>query len=308
MLKQSAKQNWLKTLTAVAAACLFLAGCTPQTEVTSEDIGSGGSGLSGSLFIDKTYPTLSGSSWTVIQSAGRIYVKGLQVTVEGRCSRGVATIKVDGGSGYYDETAGCNIDGEYTWNRTFSGGEEGDRTLTFKAFDIDGLEISGAVATQDVRVDNTPPTSPVVTTPGASPFNYNGTLAQYQIVGTNSTDTYRLTRDSSTITPSGTNWDFDTVLVQSASENFSFIAWDLAGNSSAPTTITITWNPSASLLAYGAFSGGASACSGSCGSGATLKSAEITQQAARAYLPGGATNITHILSGFNETTNQLRAD
>lgn len=238
----------------LCTAALLLGGCTKGAGIT----GSSASSVSGTLTVQKVFPTPEGESWTAITSSGRYYLKGLAVTVTGTCTRGIDKIKVRSGSNPdFTEQATCLTDGTWTWTRTFvATTEEGDQTLTFTAYDIGDAEITGSATPADVRVDATAPAAVVVTSPGATPYTHNSSTNPFPVVGTCSADTVKIIGPAGVvITPSGTNWTYDAAIVAAASLNFSFYAYDLAGNSAAGFTQTILWTPSANLLAAGTIPG-----------------------------------------------------
>lgn len=273
-------------------------GCT-KGSVTA----SGGAPAARSIGGLKAYPTGSGSSWTQIVSGSRTYVKGLDLSVEGTCSTGVDRIKIDGGSGLFSQTATCDINGKFTWTRTFTGPEEGDRTLTVLGYDIGNILIADASSTIDVRVDNTAPSAPSVTTPATTPFIYNGAGSAYIISGTVATDVVSLSGPSgAVIIPSAGAWSYAATLVDGASLSFSFSGTDLAGNVSPAAAQIISWAPTVSLLAGGAyFSVGPRV---DLVSNFSVEVSGETQPAKATHAGSGFT----LLSGFNSVINQVRTD
>lgn len=284
---------------ALLALALSLSSCTKGGSISSSSVSS----IDGAITISKTYPTSEGESWVAItDNTSRVYVKGLDLTITGTCTRGIAKIKVhEGSSPEYTETATCLDTGTFVFNKTYvATTEEGDKTLTLAAYDVGDAAISGATATVDVRIDNTPPSNPVVTDPAASPYNYNGSSDPYPMTGTNSADTYKIMIGSTEITPSGTNWSYNADLTSGASLDFTFYAYDLAGNrSSGGVTQTIVWAPSASLFAAGPHSGGHITDSGA--SGMTAEFA-VTEN-----VTGTSQDSTwDYFSGFNYIINKVR--
>jgi hypothetical protein len=287
------------------AFALFLsltaaAGCTGGGSIT----GSGdSSSISGSVAVSKVFPTSEGENWTAITASSRYYIKGLDLTITGTCSRGIAKIKVgeNGTSApFYSEEATCLNDGSFTWNKTYTGPLDADKTLTLVAYDIADAQISGSADTVDVHVDNVPPAAVVVTTPGSNPESYTGASATYSIVGTCSADTVKITGPySSVTTPSGVNWTHDVTLIPGSTLDFTYYAWDLAGNQSAGFTQQINWTPSLSLLAKGLMPGGIVT------DGASLYSIEATGD----HNPGESTDGVSLFvlqTGFNFITNSAR--
>jgi hypothetical protein len=255
MLKKNVvSMQMTNKLSAVLAAFVILSGCS-KGSVT----GSGGSSsLVGSITVSSVYPTSEGSSWTPIQASSRFYIKGLSVSIGGTCSRGIATLKVsESGSGgpFETEVATCLNDGSFVWTKTYTGPLEADKTLTVVAFDIEDLAIGGTATNVDVRVDNIAPAAVAVTTPATSPFTYTGASSLYSIIGTCTIDTTLITGPSGNVTPSAGSWNNTVTVIDGASTDYTYYAFDLAGNQSAGTTQTIEWSPDISLMVSGLISG-----------------------------------------------------
>lgn len=272
-------------------------GCT-KGSVT----GSGTSASTGSLTVTLVYPSSEGESWTPIQSSSRYFIKGLSVSIKGTCSRGIATIKVgESGSGgpFYSETATCLNDGSFTWNKTFTGPLDVDKTLTAVAFDIADLAIASSDVSVDVHIDNVAPAAVVVTTPASSPFTYTGASSTYAVSGTCSADTVKITGPGADETPSGTSWSYNVTVIDGASTNYTFYAFDLAGNQSSGTLQTIEWSPTISLLTSNIVSGGLTTHGGS---GFTLEGSNESRDGANVH-GGSSFNLDF---GFNYLTNSAR--
>src|SRR5262249_15689013 len=134
---------------------------------------------------------------------------------------------------------------------------EGDKTLTIKGYDASGAVITAATATQHVRVDNTAPAVPVVTDPMSNPYPHNGATASYAIMGTCASDVDHMTGPSGVVVAcTAGSWAYVAALTPGATLNFTFYAWDLAGNESAGVTQQILWSPSVILYSGGSQSGG----------------------------------------------------
>lgn len=244
----------IKLAAAAAVLTLINASCTKNGTISA----SGQSSVSGSMTTTAVYPSNSGESWSPIKLGSRYYIKGLDVTVKGTCTRGIASIKVGEsgvGGAYYSETATCLNDGSFTWNKSYTGSVDADKTLTIVAFDVDDALIADATTTVDVHVDNVAPAAPVVTTPASTPYTHNGATSTFTVIGTCAADTDHLTRGTLTIANSGTSWQNDETLVPGSSVTFTYYAWDLAGNQSAGTPQRIDWSPSLSLLVGNTVSG-----------------------------------------------------
>ncbi|MBX9767323.1 MAG: hypothetical protein K2X47_08645 [Bdellovibrionales bacterium] len=219
---------------------------------------SGSSSNAGNLKIEikSTYPTAEGSSWTAITRSNRYYIKGLDVTVEGTCSRGIGQIKVNEGGSFYAELAECKENGTFKWSKTYlSTTEEGDKSLTFVPFSGAGSALTEAATSLDVRIDNTAPAAPTVTSPASNPYSYNGVTNSYGIVGTVATDMETLFGPGGVSIPISAGWGYTATIVDGAATDFTFYGFDLAGNQSATTTQTITWNPTVSVLLAGTVPG-----------------------------------------------------
>jgi len=290
-------------VTALVAACGFIMSCTKGGGISSS---GGASSVNGAITLSTTYPTSAGATWTPITLASRFFIKGLDLTVVGVCSRGIQTIKVNEGGADYPETATCLDDGSFTFAKTYTAGAgEGNKTLHFTAYDSTGLIITAATASEDVRIDATAPTVPAITLPLATnPYSYPGASNQYTITGTVVVpDTDHITGPGGiTITPDASTgvWSYDATLTEGAQIDFTFYSWDLAGNQSAGTTQTIIWSPSVILFAAGPQSGGLVNDT----SGATF-----TMDATQAAMPGQNTDVFSNFSlkaGFNFIINTVR--
>lgn len=286
-------------LAAIGAALALTVGCVKGGNVTS----SGSEQSSGAITISLVYPTSQGSTWTPITSGSRYFIKGLDLTITGVCTRGVDKVKVDEGGGPYTETASCSGEGSFTFNKTYTSGQQGDKTLTLTAYDISDTAITGATATTTVRIDDTAPSAPVVTTPATSPYTEPGSSSTTTISGTCSADTVKLTGPGgSTITPSGTNWSYDATLVEGADTDYTFYAFDLAGNQSGGTTQTITWAPVVTVHAKGGIPGG-QVTDGA--SSFKLEAAVFVHSSISTDTNGSGKTLE---TGFNFITNTVRAN
>jgi hypothetical protein len=301
LLNQILQSEWLKAAILIAVIAFF-AACTKGGSITSS---STGSTVSGTLAITSIYPTASGSTWTPIVSSGRYYIKGLQLTLQGTCSTGTNNIQVNEGGSNYSETATCDVNGYWTWNKIYtSGSGEGDKTLTIAGYDINNLQVQGASTTQQVRIDNTAPNQPVITSPASSPYIYSSGTPSFNIVGTCSVDTDHITLTGPLISPSpltvacaGGAFSDTVPLTPGSGQSFTFYAWDLAGNQSPGTVQTINYTPTLNLT-MGNFSG-ARGVSG----GHVLESSSD-------FVPGDSTSGASkpiIDVGFNYIINQERA-
>lgn len=297
-IKRTTKLN-MKTAGVLVGALAFAVGCT-KGSITSNS----SSTASGSIVITDTYPTSSGSSWTPITSGGRVYVKGLSVTVEGTCSVGIEKIRANEGGPDFPEEATCGVDGRFAFRKTFTAVTgEGDKTLSFQAYDVADAAISGAVDTQDVRIDATTPSVPVVTTPAATPYNHVSSSNSLTIMGTVAADVDHLTGPGGvTITPVANAWTYNVTLTPGSSTNFTFYAWDLAGNQSAGFTQTVVWSPSIDMKMAGVFSGGQITDSG------TSYKMEATHYIVEPLNNVHGGSSFNVLTGFNNIINQVRTD
>jgi hypothetical protein len=242
----------LSTVTGLASAML---GCTGGGGVSS----SGSSSETGTMSVEKVFPSSAGESWTAITSSNRYYIKGLDLTIKGSCTRGIAKIKVNEGGPDYAEEATCLVDGTFTFNKTYLTGQQGDKTLVLTAYGNDNLAVSGATDSVQVRIDNTAPAAPVVTTPASTPHSYTGSSLTFTVNGTAAADVTNMTGPGGVaVSLTGVNWTYDATLVEGASTSYTFYAFDLAGNQSAGTTQVVQWNPSISVLASDVSPGGRS--------------------------------------------------
>lgn len=290
-------------LKSAMALTLLIGGavsCTKGGSVKSS--GTGATSGTFSTSIELVYPTDQGATWTPITSDGRTYIKGLSITVTGKCSRGVSVVKVDEGSGAYTETANCSDAGKFTWNKTYTATtEEGDKTLTFSGYGADGSLLSGSTSTAKVRIDNTAPAAPVITAPTTSTYQHVASTADYTITGTVASDAATLTGPNSTsITVSSNAFTYPVTLVNASALNYGFYATDLAGNQSATTTVTITWNPALQVKVAGAILGKTVTDS------STSYKLEASAQQHAAKTTDSTSNFS-LVYGFNPLVNVLRA-
>lgn len=280
-----------------------LPGCLGGGGGSIEGSGDGSSTITGSVSVSKVFPTADGENWTAITASSRYYIKGLDLTITGTCTRGTAKIKVGEagvGGAMYSEEATCLNDGSFTWSKTYTGPLDADKTLTLVAYDIDDAQISGSEDTVDVHVDNVAPAAVTFTTPVTSPYTHNGASATFSIVGANSADTVKVTGPySSTTTPTGLTWTHDVTLTPGATLNFDYYAWDLAGNQSAIATQTIQWSPDLSLLVSGGMPGETAT------DGVTNFSIEATGDHAPGNSSDGVSLFT-LDTGFNFITYSAR--
>lgn len=292
-------------LTFMTAVALLAAGCSKKGTVTSD--GGSTSPNSGALGITKVYPTTSGESWTPIVASSRYYVKGLQLTVKGTCARGMNAIKVDEGAGNYTEETTCPVNGIFYWSKTYlATAEEGNKTLTFTAYDINDTAIAGSAASVQVRVDATAPSSPVVLVPAATPYIYGGAVSGFAVSGTVDPDVVMVTATGAvTITPVAGAWTHNATLVPNIDNDFEYWAWDLAGNQSPVTPQRISWHPSTTIRYGGAYSGAITADVAG-GSGFNIESSSLAEAATTADTAGGSG--FGLLNGFNHVVNKVRAD
>jgi hypothetical protein len=293
-------KNLMRSLaaTALVAAAGLIMSCTKGGSLTGS---SSSSSISGSLALTSIYPSSTGASWTPIKASNRYYIKGLAVTVVGTCTRGIVTIKANEGGSNYSETATCGIDGSFTWSKSYTAGSgEGDKTLNFQAYDSTDAAISGALFSQDVRIDNTAPAVPVVTNPASTPFTYNGATTLFDIQGNCAADVDHITGPANvTIACSGGTWTYSATLVEGASTAYAFSAWDLAGNQSAGFTQQINWVPTVIMYSAGVGSGGAPT------DGGTSYSLEATVDANPGVQTDSFTSYS-LKTGFNYIINTVR--
>lgn len=279
--------------------------CSPDSSITSGASDAGSSGVS--IAVTKIYPTASGSGWTTVSSGGRIYIKGLDVTIKGTCSTGVARIGVNEGGSDYSETATCTSLGEFTWNKTYTSTTgEGDKTLNIIAYSSGGTNLASTTAT--VRVDNTAPSAPSISSPsivtsGASgSYTNTGFSSTQTISGTAPADAISLVGpNNTTITVTGGNWSYNATLTEGSTVNFSFYTVDQAGNQSSATTLQIAWNPSMYLNIAACMPGDSQVADS--GTSFSLE----TALGAPGYVTDSGTSFL-METGLNFMVNQRRAD
>ncbi len=280
---------------------LGLAACKQGGGSVSSGTG-GGTSFTGSLAITSIYPTSSGNTWTPIVLASRYYIKGLALTIEGTCSAGINTIAVNEGAADYPETATCDSNGNFVWTKTYASDATSDKPLALTGKDVSNAAITGATASVLVRIDNTLPAQVAITAPATNPYINNSLIATYLVTGTCSADTVKITSilDGAVIIPTGTTWSHTVTLVDNASLNFTFYAWDLAGNQSVAKTQTMTWAPIISLSIAGIYPATGEETDG--GTGYRMENTMLEVQQT-------TTNATVTLdTGFNTVINNVRAN
>jgi hypothetical protein len=304
-----------RALLTVAAVCGLILACTKGGSISGG--GGGGSTSSGVIAVTLVYPTASGPAWVPIVSSNTTFVKGLLLTAVGTCARGINTVKVDEGGPVLSNIT-CASDGSFIWNYDFTG-DEGTKTLNFNAFDLSGNAVAGSTITKLVRVDNTPPSNPVITTPDPTqPVSstpgydsvtnvYSGPLNIFPMAGTCDITGAPTGGCDHLIGPAGVKitvnqttgiWTYNATLADGGTTLFSFNAYDLAGNASGTVTQTIIYHPTIQSVASTYTGNGDVADNG--GSGITLEP--------NGYVFGSDSNntVTDLVTGFNYLTNLLR--
>ncbi len=294
-------------VTALVSACAFTMSCTKGGSISSS---GSSSSIEGTLTLDLVYPDSSGATWTPITLSNRIYIKGLAVTVTGTCTRGVDKIHVNEGGADYSEMGTCTSNGTFTWNKTYTSVTgEGDKTLTFKAYDSAGLVISNATATKDVRIDNTPPAVTTISNPAGypypTPYPYSGATSAFTIEGDAAVpETDHLTGpngDVISVNASTGHWTHDITVVLGSSTDYTYYTWDLAGNQSAGVTQKITWSPSLLVSMASVVSGGP--LTDTSGANYTM---ETSHDANPDKAPDDPTTLYKLTTGFNSIINTMR--
>jgi hypothetical protein len=279
----------------------YLASCT----------GGGGGAISvtgtvpvgsSSIGITNVYPSSQAATFATPTSASRYYVKGLSASIKGTCSRGVATIKVNEGGPDYTETASCQNDGSFVWSKTYSGAQEGDKTLSLSAYDVAGVVIAGVTASTTVRIDNTAPAATTLVSPASSPYDYTGSASTYTIQMTGAADVFKVLGPASVqLTFNSPNFEHIVPLVPGSTSTYTFYAYDLAGNQSTGTSVQIGYVPSADLKIGGAYLGGPVT------DGVSLYKVESTvAPESNRTIDSGTSYILE--TGFNYIMNQVRAN
>jgi len=209
---------------------------------------------------------------------------------------------VNEGAGDYSERATCANDGTFTWTKTYLTGDQGDKTLNLQAYDLAANAITGATASVDVRVDNTAPAAPTLVAPASSPYDFTGSGTSFTVQLGAAGDVVRVTGPASVqLTFNSPNYEYVVPLSAGVSSSYTFYAYDLAGNQSAGTSLTISYVPAASLIIGGAFLGGSVTDSGT----------NYGLEATLSPVPSRAVDsgTSYILeTGFNYIMNQVRAD
>ena len=254
------------------------------------------------IAVTNVYPNSQASTFATPTLSSRYYVKGLAASIKGTCTRGIAKIKVNEGGPDYAEEATCQNDGSFTWTKTYTGAQEGDKTLNLTAYDVAGAAISGVTATVDVRIDNTAPPAVTLVTPAATPFDYTGGASTFTIQVSAAADVVKVLGPASAVLSfNSPNYEHIIPLVSGSTNSYTFYAYDFAGNQSAGTTITIGYAPSVDLKIGGSYLGGPVT------DGTSLFSVESSAGPESSRTIDGGTSYI-LETGFNFIMNQVRAD
>lgn len=288
----------LIALIGLALSPILLAACSGGGSIS----GGGGAGGSGGATLATTavFPTASGSGWTPIVNAGRYFIEGLAISINGTCSLGIASVKVSDGTN--TSTVACSNSGTFAYSHTYGVDPGGNLTFTLTALSSGGTPISGGTLTVLAWVSTSVPTTPVVTAPAGS--SNNGAAFQaplspdtLTISGTCSNDTDHLILDGVTKVPAviggGCTWT-TTVNLFNGLTGYHFVAVNTAGGQSPAYIQNVQWSSPTYL--GGAFSGGPIV------SHDTIHHGEFTMQ----YQQG--TSNPNLLTGFNYILNSERAN
>jgi hypothetical protein len=261
------KTYFIARLAVGAVIALAAVGCKKGSVSGS----GGGSSSGGTITVTKAYPTSAGSGATAITTTGPLtyYVKGLDVSVTGTCSPGIAYVRVSEGGSYYPGNTACDVSGTYTFSRTFVGGDfagihEESFALTVDGFGVDDALIAGATANVNVWVDDVAPAAPTRLAPATTPYVHQlSTGANTITVTEGDTSTVRMQMSRAglnvnmTNTHPSTTWTYaaDPLILGQSARIYSFYAYDLAGNVSTPALQTsMVWAPGAELTVSGTYS------------------------------------------------------
>lgn len=244
------------------------------------DDGSGGVSLGNSATNGNTgsvrigilkIQNLISSAW-VMDSSGKVYVKSPTVSINGTCTRGVYAVSATVNSVAVSEKANCDMDGTFSWSKTFSSSTPPTGTvlaINFQAMTSAGEQIAGVSIEKTLVLDLNAPAAPVLDSVAGCTLVTGNWLCNSPNVRV--TGSWLVTEDvvsvqapsSGTLTNTSTNtFQFDLTLSEGQSRNLDFTVTDRAGNISGLSTITVTFAPTTDALASSVNSGGTSGFAG----------------------------------------------
>lgn len=131
---------------------------------------------------------------------------------------------------------------EYSWDTTVE--TDVDHTITAIAFDTNNNSAKDSVTVTVNNVDTQPPSTP--TNLSANAASYNRVDLSWTASSDNKVVTgYWIVRDGVAIATSATNSYSDTTVLPSTTYSYQVIAFDAAGNNSAPSNTATTTTPQA---------------------------------------------------------------
>jgi hypothetical protein len=296
-------QKWLIVALTAIVTGFALNGCSAGGGSVKGSVSANPSAIS----INAVYPSSSGVSWSPIVLSSRYYIAGLSITINGSCDRGIATVQVNEGAANYAETANCLVDGSFTWSKTYTGPLDADKTLTLAGYDTTTALISGTSTTVQVHIDNVPPAAPTITTPGSSPFTLTAATGNFILAGTVSADTSVLTVNGANLAFTGTSFTDPVLVADGSTTSYTFNAYDLAGNQSTASSVSIIYAPTLRLgeNVDADISGGNIVDTGSGATGFHLEAAMFMNHSTAT---DSGTSGFFLDTGFNYITNSERAN
>lgn len=240
-----------KLIATIRFKALQVAGVTPINFASTSNIQSADG--------DETITPLVGGNYTIVDQSPNVsltapaagaFVKGNAVTVSADATDNIGVVGVefyDGGTriGLRDTTATGNSY-SVSWNTTLVA--EGSHTLTARAFDLNGSNISAPVI---VTVDNTPPSA--VTLSGLA-AKVKGSVTITGTATDTNLDRIEFRVDSGAVTADNTSpytYTINTALLTNTSHTLTATAYDKAGTAGTSTNQTFTVDnlpPSAPVL------------------------------------------------------------
>ncbi len=232
-----------------------LAGCESQVQFDADAIramtGVGASDGSDLLEV-LTFQNSLKSAW-ILDGQGRAYTNQRLLKVTGRClgdTRAVTTFLNGAAAG---SVSRCNAHGFFAWESSVPA--DGEWSAHFVPQLGDGT-LSERFPSAVLVVDTIAPAKPVITTNDGLDLVSND--ASITLEGTVDAETTSLTETSrnGALSTDISHHDFthQLTLSKGASATLSFVARDLAGNSSQPAVITVAYSPRL-VLSAAQFSG-----------------------------------------------------
>jgi hypothetical protein len=199
-----------------------------------------------------TFQGLTDPNW-LSNDGGDLLTKASTISIGGYCSQTAASVVilldgVDVGS-----NPNCNVtDRFWTYSGSFTGAE-GSHILTIYGKASDGTPLISEAITKGLEKDTTAPVVSSFSFPALDPSTTNSSTTSFTgsvtgglwtMTANDNQGVFSLSNMASSATSTG-NFTFQTAFYNgSETRTITFIAYDKAGNASAPVTRTITFQPS----------------------------------------------------------------